>query len=103
MATKTKVAKENIDWEGSYVPSSDSTSYADKESIKTPKNVTYRIRKYLQKNAYDKGFVFNPYQRTLTFKQQTEINLKLQLENEIKVCKYHLENGQCPELLGECK
>lgn len=88
MATKTKVAKENIiNWEDSYVPSSDSTRYTDQESIKTPKNVTNRIRKYLQKNAYDKGFVFNPYQRTLTFQQQTEINLKLRLENELRVCK----------------
>lgn len=69
------------------MPSSDSTRYTDQESIKTPKNVTNRIRKYLQKNAYDKGFVFNPYQRTLTFQQQTEINLKLLLENELRVCK----------------
>ena len=58
-----------------------------KKASRHQKNVTNRIRKCLQKSAYDKGFVFNPYQRTLTFQQQTEINLKLQLENELRVCK----------------
>lgn len=58
-----------------------------KKASRHQKNVTNRIRKYLQKNAYDKGFVFNLYQRTLTFQQPTEINLKLRQENELRICK----------------